>query len=116
MSKKTSKKFKLPKPSLEHLKRLTDETGLLQHAKYIIPDRQNGYCTDDNARAIIAVSRYLKHYPDAEARKLFNIYLTFLYHALKPDKTVYNFLDYNRNWQLSKSEHDALGSTIWALG
>jgi len=116
MSKKTSKKFKPPKPSLEHLKRLTDDTGLLQHAKYIVPDRQNGYCTDDNARALTVVSRYLKSYPDPQAGKLFEIYLAFLYHALKPDKTVYNFLDNSRKWRTGESEHDALGRTIWAFG
>ncbi len=116
MSKKASKKFKLPKPSLKHLKRLTDDTGILQHAKYIIPDHQNGYCTDDNARALIVVSRYLKSYPDLQARKLFDIYLAFLFHSLKPDKTVYNFLDYNRKWRTGESEHDALGRTIWAFG
>ena len=116
MSKKASKKFKLPKPSLEHLKRLTDDTGLLQHAKYIIPDHRNGYCTDDNARALIVVAKYLKRYHDQQAKKLLDIYLAFLYHALKPDKTVYNFLDYSRKWRVSESQHDALGRTVWAFG
>jgi uncharacterized protein YyaL (SSP411 family) len=116
MSKKASKKFKLPKPSLEHLKRLTDDTGLLQHAKYIIPDRRNGYCTDDNARAIVAMTKYYKQYPEPEALKLFETYLAFLYHALKPNGTVYNFLDYNRKWRIGESQHDALGRTVWAFG
>jgi uncharacterized protein YyaL (SSP411 family) len=116
MSKKASQKLKLPKPPLEHLKRLTDDTGLLQHAKYIIPDRRNGYCTDDNARALIVVAKYLKRYRDQQARKLFEIYLSFLYHALKPDKTVYNFLDYSKKWRAGESQHDALGRTIWAFG
>jgi uncharacterized protein YyaL (SSP411 family) len=116
MSKEVSKKLKLLKPSLEHLNRLTDDTGLLQHAKYIIPDRSNGYCTDDNARAIVAMTKYYKQYPEPEALKLLETYLAFLYHALKPDGTVYNFFDYNRNWHLSKSEYDALGRTIWAFG
>ena len=116
MSKKASKKFKLPKPSLKHLNRLTDDTGLFQHAKYIIPDRFNGYCTDDNARALIVVTKHLKRYRDQQAKKLFDIYLAFLYHALKPDKTVYNFLDYNRKWRTGESQHDALGRTVWAFG
>jgi hypothetical protein len=106
----------LPEPSLEHLKRLTDDTGLLQHAKYIIPDRQNGYCTDDNARALIVLTKYLKKYTDPQGKKLFDIYLAFLYHALKPDRTVYNFMNYNRNWRTGESAHDALGRTIWAFG
>lgn len=116
MSKTASRKFKLPQPSLEHLKRLTDDTGLLQHAKFIIPERQNGYCTDDNARAIVAMTKYYKQYPEPEALKLFEIYSAFLYHALKPDGTVYNFLDYNRKWRTGESQHDALGRSIWAFG
>lgn len=116
MPKKVSRKFKLPKPPLEHLKRLTDDTGLLQHAKYIIPDRQNGYCTDDNARALIVTTKYYKKYPEPEVLRLLETYLSFLYHALKPDKTVYNFLNYNRKWETGESEHDALGRTIWAFG
>lgn len=116
MAKKASKKFKPSKPSLEHLCRLTDDTGILQHAKYIIPDRQNGYCTDDNARALIVVSKYIKSHPEPQAKKIFDIYLAFLYHALKPDKTVRNFLDYDRKWRTGETEHDALGRAIWAFG
>ncbi|MGA2916738.1 MAG: hypothetical protein ABSE89_12000 [Sedimentisphaerales bacterium] len=109
-------KLKIPKISLEHLKRLTDDTGLLQHAKYIIPERQNGYCTDDNARALIVAAKYYKKHPEPVVLKLFEIYLSFLYHSLKPDKTVHNFLDYNRNWRTGKSEQDTLGRAIWAFG
>jgi uncharacterized protein YyaL (SSP411 family) len=118
MPQKTTTKtsYKLPQPSIEHLKRLTDDTGILQHAKYIIPDRQNGYCTDDNARALIVTAKYYKQHPEPAVLRLFETYLSFLYHALKPDKTVHNFLDYNRNWQTGKSEHDTLGRTIWAFG
>ena len=105
------------KPSLEHLARLTDETGLIQHAKFIIPDRFNGYCTDDNARAAIFMAKYLQKYPaEPQGLKLFEIYLSFLYHALKHDKTVYNFMDYNRNWKGDEPVSDALGRTIWAFG
>jgi uncharacterized protein YyaL (SSP411 family) len=106
----------LSKPPLEHLKRLTDDAGLMQHAKYIIPDRLNGYCTDDNARALIVISKYLKNHNDPAAKKLFDIYLAFLYHSLKPDKTVHNFLDYNRNWRIDEPQYDTLGRTIWAFG
>jgi uncharacterized protein YyaL (SSP411 family) len=106
----------LSKPPLEHLKRLTDDTGLLQHAKYIIPDRLNGYCTDDNARALVVMTKYYKRYPELDALNLFEIYLSFLYHALKPDKTVYNFFDYSRNWRIDEPQHDTLGRAVWAFG
>ncbi len=106
----------LPKPSLEHLERLTDDTGLLQHAKYIIPERLNGYCTDDNARALVVITKYLKKYNEPQARKLFDIYLAFLYHSLKPNKTVHNFLEYNKSWRIDEPEHDTLGRAVWAFG
>ena len=38
--------------SLEHMDRMTDFTGLIQHAIYSIPRRESGYTTDDNARAL----------------------------------------------------------------
>jgi len=108
---------KSTKPSLEHLARLTDETGLIQHAKFIIPDRFNGYCTDDNARAAIVMVKYLEKYPaEPQALKLFEIYLSFLYHALKADKTVHNFMGYNRNWKSDEPVGDALGRSIRAFG
>jgi hypothetical protein len=108
---------KSKKPSLEHIARLTDDTGLIQHAKFIIPDRFNGYCTDDNARAAIVMAKYLKKYPaEPQGLKLFEIYLSFLYHALKADKTVHNFMDYNRNWKSDEPVGDALGRSIWAFG
>ena len=106
----------LPKPSIKHLQRLSDDTGLFQHAKYIIPDRLNGYCTDDNARALIVITKYLRNYDEPAARKLFDIYLAFLYHSLKPDKTVHNFFDYGRKWIDRQTELDTLGRTIWAFG
>lgn len=106
----------IPELSIEHLQRLTDDTGLLQHAKYVIADRKHGYCTDDNARALIVMAKYYKIQPGQEALRLFEIYLSFLYHSLKPDKTVYNFMDYNRKWITGEPQHDGLGRAIWAFG
>jgi glycosyltransferase involved in cell wall biosynthesis len=108
--------LELPDPRLDHLIRLTDDTGLLQHAKFIIPDRSNGYCTDDNARAIVVMTKYFKQYSSPEALKLFEYYLSFLCHSLRPDGTVYNFMDYNRNFRIDEPAHDALGRTLWAFG
>ncbi len=108
--------YNYPEIALHHLQRLTDDTGLIQHAKYIIPAREHGYCTDDNARALIFITKYFKQYHDTEALKLFETYLSFLYHSIKPDKTVYNFMDYNRNWQNGEPKNDALGRVIWAFG
>lgn len=107
---------KLPEPQLDHLRRLTDDTGMLQHAKFIIPDRNEGYCTDDNARALTLMTKYYAQYPEPEALRLFNTYLSFVYHAQRPDGTVRNFMSYDRKWFENEPEHDALGRMLWAYG
>ena len=73
----------VPEPMLDHLSRLTDDTGLLQHSKFTVPQRTHGYCTDDNARALMAMAKYYQQYPDAEALRLFDIYLSFV--LLRPE-------------------------------
>ncbi|OHB60735.1 MAG: hypothetical protein A2Y12_10940 [Planctomycetes bacterium GWF2_42_9] len=110
------KKKSIPKLAINHLFRLTDDTGLLQHSKFIIPDRKYGYCTDDNARALIFITKYYRNHPTAEAIRLFETYLAFIYQSIKPDKTVYNFMEYDRRWKTYEPAADALGRVIWALG
>ncbi len=106
----------LPEPSLEYIKNLTDQTGIFQHAKYIIPNRNHGYCTDDNARAVIAMIKYYSQFHEAEAKNLFDIYLAFIIHAQNEDGTVRNFMNYNRSWVREEPLNDALGRLLWALG
>ncbi len=108
--------LELPEPPLDHLKRLTDQTGLYQHAKFTIPDRQHGYCTDDNARAVVTMAKYYAQYAEPEALRLFDIYLSFVYHAIKPDGTCRNFMTFDRQWVKNEPAHDALGRTLWAFG
>ncbi len=108
--------LELPEPPLDHIKRLTDDTGIIQHAKFTIPERVNGYCTDDNARALVVMAKYYKQYSEPEALRLFEIYLSFTCHAIKPDGTAHNFMDYNRNWHQSEPLNDALGRSLWAFG
>ncbi|MCL5279802.1 MAG: hypothetical protein M1376_07850 [Planctomycetes bacterium] len=106
----------VPQPALDHLIRLTDDTGLLQHARFTIPNRAHGYCTDDNARgAIAAVKHYTQHH-DPRVLKLLDTYLAFLMHAQNPDGTVHNFLDFNRRWWENEPAHDGFGRAVWALG
>jgi len=106
----------LPEPSLDHLKRLTDDTGLFQHAKFTIPLRQEGYTTDDNARALIVATKYYALYKDPEALRLLDTYLSFVLHAHQSDGTVKNFMLFDRTWQKSEPMHDALGRVLWSLG
>ncbi len=109
-------KLSLPKPSLEHLHRLTDDTGLFQHAKFTIPLRNEGYTTDDNARALIVATKHYALYHKPETLQLIDKYLSFVLHAHNDDGTVKNFMDFDRTWHRAEPVHDALGRLIWAFG
>lgn len=108
--------LEVPEPPLDHLKRMTDDTGLYQHAKFIIPNREHGYCTDDNARAVVVMTKYYVQYAEPEALRLFDIYLSFIYHAQNADGTVNNFMNFDRSWIKGEPANDALGRTLWAFG
>jgi len=108
--------LELPEPPLGHLIKMTDDTGLIQHAKFTIPDREHGYCTDDNARAMLVMAKYYKQYADKQSLRLFEIYLSFTCHAQREDGTMHNFMDYNRNWQHPEPDHDATSRGLWAFG
>ena len=112
----TISSIEVPEPSLAHLKRLTDDTGLFQHAKYTIPRREHGYTTDDNARAVIAMARYFTHYPGPEALQLLDRYLSFTLHAQDKNGTVKNSMKFDRTWTPNEPANDALGRFLWALG
>jgi len=106
----------IPQPSLEHLKRLTDGTGVFQHAKFIVPDRQPGYCTDDNARAVIVTAKYYAQYREPQALELLNTYLAFVLHAQNDDGSIRNFMSFDRTWLKNEPASDALGRVLWAFG
>lgn len=108
--------FELPEPSLDHLRKITDDTGLIQHAKFTLPDRDHGYCTDDNARAVVAMVKYHAQYADPEALRLLHIYLSFVLHAQRKDGTFRNYMRYDRQWLQPEPAHDAHGRSLWAFG
>jgi len=108
--------IEVPEPSLDHLEKLTDDTGLYQHAKFTIPNREFGYCTDDNARAVIAMTRYYAQYPEPEALQLLDTYLSFIIHSQGSDGSIKNFMDFNRTWCANEPVHDAFGRVLWAFG
>jgi hypothetical protein len=112
----TISSIEVPEPSLAHLKKLTDDTGIYQHTKFTIPDREYGYCTDDNARAVIAMTKYYAQYPEPEALRLFDTYLSFILHSQNSDGSVKNFLNFDRTWLKKEPVNDALGRVLWALG
>jgi hypothetical protein len=112
----TMSNIEVPEPSLAHLRRLTDDTGLFQHAKFTMPDRQLGYCTDDNARAVMAMTKYYAQYAEPQAQQLLDMYLSFIMYAQKSDGSIRNFMNYNRTWQVNEPTSDAFGRVLWAFG
>jgi glycosyltransferase involved in cell wall biosynthesis len=107
----------LPELKLDHLNRMTDDTGMLQHAIFTIPNRSEGYTTDDNARALILavmMEETLVTEPSANSPALF---LSFLEHAFNPEKGRFkNFLRYSRHWNELVGSEDSHGRALWGLG
>lgn len=104
----------MPEIRLEHLMRLTDCTGIIQHAVYSLPDRRTGYTTDDNARAlIVAVKLYQQGFGE-QAMRLAERYLAFVRYAQSPDGYFRNFMDYERRWVEPVGSEDCFGRVLWA--
>jgi len=112
----TISNIEVPEPSLDHLIKLTDDTGLYQHAKFTIPNREYGYCTDDNARGVIAMTRYYAQYPEPKALKLLDTYLSFIMYSQNSDGTVRNLMNFDRTWFKKEAMSDAFGRVLWAFG
>jgi len=105
-----------PPIKLDHLKALTDDTGILQHTKYSIPNRKEGYTTDDNARALVACIKFLQFHDDSDVSKLANTYLSFLFHMQRPDGKFHNLLSYNRDFHDDVGSEECMGRSLWACG
>ena len=118
----------LPELNVNHVNALTDDTGMLQHAIFTVPNRGEGYSTDDNARALIftvvldqlgrdqpgmdCLGKAESVNPDWASR-----YLAFLEHAFDAKKKRFrNFLGYDRRWVEDQGSEDSHGRALWALG
>ncbi len=106
----------LPPFSLTHINRLTDDTGIIQHAKFGIPNLKEGYCLDDNARALLMVLMAYRQMKDNRALELSPIYLSYIHYMQNADGTFRNFLSFSRNFLDEVGSEDSFGRTIWALG
>jgi glycosyltransferase involved in cell wall biosynthesis len=110
---------RLPVANLDHLCRMTDQTGIVEHAVFTVPNYPEGYTTDDNARALIVAilldeseSIAPAGSPDLAAR-----YLAFLWFAYDPaSKRFRNCLSYDRRWQEPEGSEDSHGRALWGLG
>ena len=107
----------IPELKLDHLRRLSDDVGILQHAVHAVPDRSHGYCTDDNSRALLAALLYYESTQDASVMPLADRYLSFVYHAFNTSAGRFrNFMSYDRRWLEEVGSDDVHGRTMWALG
>ncbi len=108
--------MQLPPFSLAHFQRMTDDTGIIQHAKYGIPNLKEGYCLDDNARALLLAVLVINRKKDPRVLKLCPIYLSYIHYMQNKDGSFKNFLSFNRNFLDEVGSEDSFGRTIWALG
>lgn len=109
---------RLPRPRFDHVLRMTDSTGMLQHAWFSVPNYAHGYCTDDNARALLLTLLW-KDLGDTTATvdQLATTCLAFLCYALDPvTKRFRNFMGYDRRWLEAVGSEDSHGRALWALG
>ena len=116
MAAKTTLSIEVPELSLAHLEKLTDDTGLYQHANFTIPNREYGYCTDDNARAVIAMTRHYAQYSEPQALRLLDTYFSFIIHSQNSDGTIRNFMNFDRSWFKNEPLNDAFSRVLWAFG
>ncbi len=112
------KRLELPRLRLDHLNRMTDSTGMFQHAIYTLPNFAHGYCTDDNSRALIAtilLEELALDFP--EITRLSSTYASFVQHAFDLNtRRFHNFMSFDRRWKDDAGSEDSQGRALWALG
>ena len=101
--------------SLNHLDRMTDSTGLIQHAIYDVPRRESGYTTDDNARALRLCVRLWDRHSEEQMLKRVTTYLSFLEYARGVGRGFHNFLSYDRRWLDTEGCGDCQGQAVRSL-
>ena len=110
----------LPELNVTHLLSMTDDTGMLQHAIFSVPNTREGYTTDDNARALIlsnVLNEATLYDSSVDYAKLSHRYLAFLWLAFHSDTGRFrNFLGYDRKWLEDVGSEDSHGRALWALG
>ncbi len=110
----TIKKF--PAIRLSHLASLTDNVGVIHHAKHSVPNRKTGYTLDDNSRALIAATKHYNLFKSQKSLELIKTYISFLHYAQKEDGTFHNLLDYERKFLDENGSEDSYGRALMASG
>lgn len=110
-------RMSLPELYPDYLETMTDDTGILQHAVYSTPNRHHGYCSDDNARALIVASMGWSLFQDDRWLPYMDRYLGFLHYAYVPETNRFrNVMSYDRKWMDNDESDDCQGRVVWALG
>jgi glycosyltransferase involved in cell wall biosynthesis len=113
-----SRELSLPELGFDHLKRMSDSTGMLQHARLTFPNYAEGYCIDDNARALmLTVELETRGVGGEEIAALGTRYASFVDHAFNRETGRFrNFMSYDRRWLETVGSEDSQGRALWALG
>jgi glycosyltransferase involved in cell wall biosynthesis len=106
----------LPEFSMKQIKRLTDDTGIIQHAIFGIPNLKEGYCLCDNSRALLLALMAYRIKKDESSLKLIPIYLSYIHYMQNDDGNFRNFLSFSREYLDEVGSEDSFGRTIWAVG
>lgn len=107
---------KLPPLNLGHINALTDNFGMIQFARHTKPDKNSGYCLDDNARALLACLMLYREKPLKSTLDLIRIYLNFIKFTQKPSGKFHNFVSYKKIFIDKSESEDSLGRAVWSLG
>lgn len=107
---------RVPGFKLDRLKRLTDDTGVVQHALYSLPDDHYGYSIDDQARALLVALKHFNLTGNWASLDLATTYLRFLNYAQLADGRFHNFMSFDRRWEDAVGSEDSNGRVVWALG
>ncbi|MCW3113030.1 MAG: group 1 glycosyl transferase [Segetibacter sp.] len=106
----------LPEFNFSHIKSLTDDTGIIQHAIFNIPNRKEGYCIDDNARALLLAVWACKDKQNPTVLPLLQVYLSFIHYMQTENGEFKNFMSYTKVAHEERGSEDSFGRTILALG
>ena len=110
--------YPMPSLKLDHLFRMSDQTGMFQHAIYTVPNFHEGYCTDDNARAfILTILLQDSNEATVELERLASSYLAFLWYAFDANTCRFrNFMNHHRQWIERAGSEDSHARALWAVG
>jgi Highly conserved protein containing a thioredoxin domain len=106
----------MPNLNFDHISNLTDDTGIIQHALFTLPNRKEGYCIDDNARALLLMVWAGKDKKNTTAHRLLPVYLSFIHYMQTGNGFFRNFMRYDKAVTEKRGSEDSFGRTIIALG